>query len=243
MSLSRRGSAGFAAAIVFRSVTCPASLAGIDVELLPDRALFVPTLRTLIVADVHWGKASAFRALGVPVPHGTTQTGLDRLAAVIRRTQAVHLVILGDLLHARAGVQPRLLDALGVWRRAHAALEITLVRGNHDYRAGDPPALLDIACHDPPMHVGPFALHHHPANDPSGYVLAGHVHPVVQLRGRGRQRVTLPCFAFGTTGGVLPAFGEFTGGGVIDQRDYARLFVIADASVIALEHDASGQPP
>jgi uncharacterized protein len=117
------------------------------------------------------------------------------------------------------------------------------VRGNHDYRAGDPPASLNIQCVDAPLHVGPFALHHHPTTDPSGYVLAGHVHPVVQLRGRARQKVTLPCFAFGEHGGLLPAFGEFTGGAIVDQRDYSRTFVIADESVIALEQSVSAQAP
>ncbi len=211
------------------------SLAGIDVELLADRALFIPSLRTLVVADLHWGKAASFRALGVPVPHGTTRAGLDRLDVLLTQTGAAELLILGDLFHARTSMPPGTIDTLERWRQARHDLAITLVRGNHDYRAGDPPASLDIRCVDAPLIVGPFALHHHPTDDPAGYVLAGHVHPVVQLRGRARQRLTLPCFAFGTRGGLLPAFGEFTGGGVIDQRDYARTFVIADDAVLPLE--------
>lgn len=227
----------------FPPVTRLISLAGVDVELLPDRALFLPASRTLIVADVHWGKAAAFRALGVPVPRGTTRTGLDRLDALITSTNAVSLLVLGDLIHARAGMQPGTIDALERWRDTRRELAITLVRGNHDYHAGDPPASLKIRCVDAPLHVGPFVLYHHPTIDASGYVLAGHVHPVVQLRGRGRQKLTLPCFAFGGAGGLLPAFGEFTGGGMIDQRDYARLYVIADDTVLPLDPAESTQPP
>ena len=222
-----------------RSIT----LAGVDVELLADRAMFLPATRILVVADMHWGKAATYRALGVPIPHGTTRTGLDRLTAVLARTRATQLLVLGDLLHARAGMQPATVDALARWRTEHASLDITLVRGNHDYHAGDPPPSLHIHCVDAPLIAGPFALHHHPSSDPAGYVLAGHVHPVVQLRGRGRQRLTLPCFAFGTTGGLLPAFGEFTGGAVIDQRDYQRTFVIADDTVLPLEPVDVDQPP
>lgn len=218
-------------------------LAGAAVDLLPDRALLLPETRTLIVADVHWGKAAAFRAQGVPVPHGTTRTGLDRLSVVLAQTGAERLLVLGDLIHARAGMQPDVIEALERWRNARRELAITLVRGNHDYRAGDPPASLNITCVDAPLHVGPFALYHHQTNDPSGYVLAGHVHPVVQLRGRGRQRVTLPCFAFGESGGLLPAFGEFTGGAIIQQCDYSRTFVIADDCVLPLEQSVVGQEP
>ena len=129
------------------------------------------------------------------------------------------------------------------WRGTRRELRITLVRGNHDYHAGDPPASLNITCVDAPLHIGPFALHHHPCDDPSGYVLAGHVHPVVQLRGRARQKLTLPCFAFGARGGLLPAFGEFTGGGVIEQRNYDRTFVIADDTVMPLDPAETPQPP
>ncbi len=219
------------------------SLAGVDVELLPDKALFLPDSRTLIVADVHWGKAATYRSLGVPVPHGTTRTGLDRLDALLTVTCAEQLLVLGDLIHARAGMQPHTIATLERWRESRRTLRIALVRGNHDYRAGDPPASLDIECVDAPLHVGPFALCHHPCERDSGYVLAGHIHPVVQLRGRGRQKVTLPCFAFGSRSGLLPAFGEFTGGAVIDQRDFVRTFVIADDTVIPLEPSVPAHAP
>lgn len=224
-------------------MTCRISLAGVDVELRPDRSLLIPATRTLLVADVHWGKAATFRALGIPVPHGTTRTGLDRLDAAITGTGAEHLLILGDLIHARAGMHDGTIDALHRWRATRRELAITLVRGNHDLHAGDPPATLDIRCVDAPMRVGPFALHHHPTDDDAGYVLAGHVHPVVQLRGRGRQKITLPCFAFGARGGLLPAFGEFTGGGVIDADDYGRTYVIADDCVLPLSSADAAQPP
>jgi uncharacterized protein len=210
------------------------TIAGIDAELCAERALFLPDARTLIVADVHWGKAAAFRALGVPVPRGTTGAGLTRLSTLLHRTGTAQLIVLGDLLHARSGMVPATRDALERWRDTHATLPITLVRGNHDVSAGDPPASLGIHCVNAPLLHGPFALHHHPVDDAAGYVLAGHVHPVAQLRGRGRQKLTLPCFAFGARGGVLPAFGEFTGGAVIDQRDYERTFVIAEDAVMPL---------
>ena len=224
-------------------VTLTTTLAGTTVVLDADRSLFLPAWQTLIVADVHWGKAAAFRALGVPVPHGTTRAGVAKLDAAVRRTKASALIVLGDLWHARAGMTPGTVQTIEAWRETCRPLAITLVRGNHDLHAGDPPAALGITCVDAPMQLGPFALCHHPGASDAGYVLAGHVHPVTQLFGRGRQKLTLPCFAFGERGGVLPAFGEFTGGAIIERRDFLEVHVIADDSVLPLPSASTVQAP
>ena len=49
-----------------------------------------------------------------------------------------------------------------------------------------------------PLLMGPFALQHEPDAHASHLVLAGHVHPVYRLRGKGRQSLRLPCFLLGT---------------------------------------------
>lgn len=204
---------------------------GSSLRLLAERAVHWPSEGALIVADVHWGKAAAFRAQAVPIPRGTTTTDADRLSALLARTGARELVILGDLFHARSGMADETLAVLRAWRARHPALAITLVRGNHDLHAGDPPADLGIACRDAPWHRGPFAFRHHP--DPSDrYVLAGHVHPAVRLRGAGRQGLTLPCFLQGPDGMLLPAFGTFTGSAVQEPGPGDRVFVIADGELL-----------
>ena len=53
---------------------------GHSLQLLGDRAMYWAATRTLIVADVHVGKAATFRALGVPVPGGITAKDLARLS-------------------------------------------------------------------------------------------------------------------------------------------------------------------
>ena len=209
-------------------------VAGERVILLPEHALFRPGAGTLLVADPHWGKAAAFRAAGLPVPGGTTSAGLERLSRALERTGARRLVILGDLLHAREGRAPRTLEAVRAWLDRHAALSITLVRGNHDRRAGDPPAELGIECCDPPCLSPPFVLDHHPEPSGAGYVLAGHVHPSVTLRGAGRQRKRLPCFHFGARVGLLPAFGDFTGTADVSVLPGDRVFVVAGDDVLEI---------
>ncbi|HEX8905829.1 MAG TPA: ligase-associated DNA damage response endonuclease PdeM, partial [Longimicrobiaceae bacterium] len=171
-------------------------------------------------------------AAGVPVPGGTTTEGLERLTRALERTGAARLTILGDLFHARTSRQPATLEAARAWRRRHADLPVTLIRGNHDRHAGDPPGELRIDCCDPPCADPPFLLSHHPFEPETGYVLAGHVHPSVTLRGVGRQRERLPCFHFGARVGVLPAFGAFTGTADVAVAPGDRVFVVAGDRVL-----------
>jgi DNA ligase-associated metallophosphoesterase len=207
-------------------------IAGEDLTLLPERAVCWAAQKTLLVADPHFGKAATFRALGVPVPRGTTTGTLARLDAVIDRTMPDHLVFLGDFLHAAEGRDAETLRVLNEWRRRHSALEMTLVGGNHDARAGDPPRELEIRCTTAPMPAAPFVLDHHPRTSEAGYVLCGHIHPAVTLTGIGRQHSRLPCFWFGKQVGVLPAFGEFTGVAVADVEAGDQVFVVAGDEVL-----------
>lgn len=209
------------------TVTC----AGVTAVLMPERALWLPTLDVVLVADLHWGKAAAFRAANVPIPTGTTAADLERLSRVLHRTNAGHMLVLGDLLHARHGRHADTMSTVAMWRTAHAHTDMTLVRGNHDVHAGDPPPELHIRCVTE-ARVGPFVLQHEPIARGEGYVLAGHLHPHVTLSGRGLQRMRLPCFVFGPAAGVLPAFSSFTGGGMYERADDDALFAIADDVVL-----------
>jgi uncharacterized protein len=205
---------------------------GEELLLFAERAACWSRAATLLVADPHWGKAATFRAAGIPVPRGTTADGIARLDAILERTGARRLVFLGDFLHAREGRAPATLDALRQWRASRGNVEMLVVRGNHDRRAGDPPPELGIACVDAPVIEQPFVLAHHPGVSDQGYVLAGHLHPGVDLVGPARQRERLPCFWLGRAGGVLPAFGDFTGLCPITVAPRDRVFVIAGTQVV-----------
>ena len=207
-------------------------VAGERVVLLPERAVFRPATGQLLVADAHWGKAATFRAAGIAVPGGTTGEGLARLDAALRRTGAGEIVFLGDLFHARQGKSAAVLAEVREWRARHPALRLLLVRGNHDRGAGDPPADLGFEVADPPRASSPFIYAHHPEPDAGGYVLAGHIHPAVVLRGRGGTRERLPCFHFARGVGILPAFGAFTGAATIAPLPGDHVFVVAGDEVL-----------
>jgi DNA ligase-associated metallophosphoesterase len=209
---------------------------GEDLQLFAERAAYWRRASTLLVADPHFGKAATFRAAGIPVPRGTTADGLVRLDSLLARTNASRIVFLGDFLHAREGRAPATLDALRTWRDSHREVEMLVVRGNHDRHAGDAPAELGIASTNGPVVERPFVLAHHPAVSDAGYVLAGHLHPSVDLTGPGRQHARLPCFWLGSAGAVLPAFGDFTGLSSVTPAVGDRVFVVAGSEVVEAEY-------
>lgn len=210
-------------------------IAGEPIALLPHKAAWLPTHETLLVADTHVGKAQSFRRLGVPVPHGTTGQTLTQLSALIEARRARRVVFLGDLLHSAHAQAASTQSALADWRVRHAGVEMTLVRGNHDAHAGDPPASLGIEVVDEPLSLGAFALCHHPRPQPCGYVLAGHEHPCVTV-GNGIDAARLPCFRFDAQVGVLPAFGAFTGMHAVRREPGRRLFAVIEGERVVELH-------
>jgi DNA ligase-associated metallophosphoesterase len=204
---------------------------GETLRLLPERAVYWPRTQTLFVADVHLGKTATHNAYGRALPQADTADDLARLSQALERTQAQTLIVLGDLIHAAKGRDALTLQAFEAWRSAHPALEIQLVLGNHD-RGADAPENWRLTTVDAPAPLDPFVLTHAPAHSESGYVLSGHLHPGVELKGRGRQLLRLPCFWFAENAAVLPAFGSFTGLSMVRPRAGDRVFAITDHSVI-----------
>ena len=209
-------------------------LCGQKMSLLPERAAYWHETQTLLIADPHWGKASTFRVSGIPVPSGTTREAVNRMDSLIARTNPERIVFLGDLLHAREGRSAQMFETLAAWRAVHSSIDMLLVRGNHDKRAGDPPAELRMTLVDAPHFADPFVFAHHPTSIEGTYVLAGHVHPGIRLHGKGRQHARLPCFHIGKGCAVLPAFGDFTGLADIEIGESDRVYAVATDSVIEI---------
>jgi DNA ligase-associated metallophosphoesterase len=208
------------------------TLSGERLTLLPQRALYWQRAKTVFIADLHLGKTATFLAFSIPLPEGSTRSDLARLSLVLATTHAERLIVLGDLLHARAGRSADVFAAFEAWRTQHTALEILLMRGNHDRKAGDPPDNWRVTVVDTPFNEPPFILRHEPAVEQNGYVLAGHLHPGIQLSGAGRQVLHLPCYWFGKHVGVLPAFSSFTGLHKIRPEQEDQVWAVTEEAVI-----------
>ena len=211
-----------------------------DIVLLPGRAAFVPATRTLLVADVHLGKAATFRRAGIPVPEGSAQRDLARLATVAAQHAARRVVVLGDLIHAKSGCTEAVLDEFRTARQRIAA-DMLLVLGNHDRGLGMSPAAiaarLGIDACVPALDEPPFHLVHEPAANLATlghdlFTSAGHLHPTVALQSPSGDRLTDRCFLHAEATLVLPAFGSFTGGHRVAYADGMRLWIARDDGVV-----------
>lgn len=195
--------------------------------------MFWMEAETVILTDPHFGKGASFRAAGVPVPTGTTERDLMVLSGVLTVHSPRRLLILGDFFHDRASQSGETLAALRAWRSAFPDLGVELVRGNHDKRAGDPPADLGIRVHADVLVEGPFVFSHAP-REWSGdeYVVAGHIHPAVRIRVGRHQTLAAACFLFSERQALMPAFGGLTGKYFVQPSATDRVFLVGPDEVV-----------
>jgi DNA ligase-associated metallophosphoesterase len=206
------------------------AIAGERLVLLPTRTLWWPAARTLLVADVHLGKCEAMRAHGAPLPAGVHTAQLERLALATKLTGAARILVLGDLLHAPAGMTSAMIDDVAAWRAGLQA-SVQVVPGNHDRRLERIADAWKLDVLEVEHVEGPFRFVHEPSMATDKYTWAGHIHPAVTLRSTS-DRLKLPCFHIGTKLGVLPAFSSFTAGGPFARERGDRVYAIAEGSVI-----------
>ena len=195
----------------------------------PLRAMFWVDQKTLIVSDLHLGKAGHFRKNGVPVPRQVHFSDFQKLNSLMDKFNPETIIFLGDLFHSDLNGE---WEDFVLWSRHYKQIRQVLVEGNHDILQEKAYEATSMIIHQE-LVLPPFHFTHHP-EESSYYNLAGHIHPSVRLYGNGRQGLTLPCFYFGKRSGLFPAFGTFTGNYKIKPERGDQLFAIAQDAVIAL---------
>ena len=210
----------------------PFFIRGYEPQLLPERALFFNDLKTLIISDLHLGKINHFRKAGIAVPLAANEANLETLVKLLMQHQPKRLIFIGDLFHSHYNSE---WESLGSIFRNFSACSFELVPGNHDIMSLWQYERHQIIVHPPHYNLTrEIVLAHEPNQepDPTKYFISGHVHPAIHLRGKGRHAIILPCFWFGATQGILPAFGVFTGMKPIRPKLGDRVFAIAKGEVL-----------
>jgi DNA ligase-associated metallophosphoesterase len=182
-----------------------------------DGALYWPEERVLVIADLHLEKGSSFATRGVLLPPYDTAATLERIAALIARFAPHAVIALGDSFHDRKGparIAPADRAALAGLQRGRDWIWIA---GNHD----PDPAEGVGGSFGGALAIGALVFRHEPTGAKGE--IAGHLHPVARVAGRGRT-VSRRCFASDGARLVMPAFGAFTGGLNVRHRVFADVF-------------------
>lgn len=197
----------------------------------PSGALVWPDRELLLVADLHFEKGSSFARRGQLLPPYDTRSTLDRLEAAICRHRPRRVISLGDGFHdieASGRLESCDRDRLKALVGAHDWIWIL---GNHD--PGPPLGLGGTV--EQAVEVDGIILRHTPEPRPHDCAgngepaeIAGHLHPTVRIKVRGRG-LARPCFVSDRTRVLLPAFGSFTGGLDVRHPAIAGLFAAAPA--------------
>jgi uncharacterized protein len=204
----------------------PLHFGGHDWQLLPERALFWPARRALIVADLHFEKASWFARTGQYLPPFDTLETLARLQRLAAKVDARELWCLGDNFHDDAGPDRLQPNAVRLLADLSAQLRLTWITGNHDDGArfsGE--ALVEAE-------IDGVVLRHEALPGEQRPELSGHFHPKVRVITAART-IARPCFLHAANRLILPAFGALTGG--LDVHDPAlAAFRQGDASALVV---------
>ena len=202
-------------------------IAGVGAALRPSGALWLEDARTLVVADLHFEKGSAFAARGQMLPPYDTAETLRRLAVEIGATDPKVVVFLGDTLHDNKAETRIAPDDEATLHGIARGRTLVWIVGNHD---ADGPSRLpgDIATE---MTIGKLTLRHEPRRGADHGWAAGHLHPCARVAGKGGS-VRRRCFVTDGARIVLPAFGAFTGSLNVRNDAFTGLFATAPIAVV-----------
>jgi DNA ligase-associated metallophosphoesterase len=200
------------------------------------RCVYWEDQKTMIVSDLHFGKTGHFRKSGIAVPQDIFKEDLQRLFAEIQFHQPKQVIIVGDMFHSRENKEMNLFLK---WRNDISAIEVVLVKGNHDILADSWYEKAGITVQKGKLKIGKFSFIHDMTEyddkqNSDQYLFSGHIHPGVSVRSGIRQMLNFPCYYFGEKYAVLPAFSKFTGLCCIDPKMKDTVYAITDEALIKI---------
>jgi DNA ligase-associated metallophosphoesterase len=203
-----------------------------ELVLAKERAIYFPQQQLLAISDLHIGKTAHFRKSGIQIPATLAQNDFRRLSLLIDRFSPSTLLINGDMFHHRELNSD--VEYFAQWRSQYAPLKLLLVKGNHDKLQQQYYEQLDISVHEQSYSTSNFCFIHDAmtCKEENRYPISGHVHPGVNIVGKAKQRLSFPCFYFGTSYAIMPAFSEFTGLYMVKPKLNEQVFAITPNQVI-----------
>ena len=207
---------------------------GVELVLTAQRVIYIPSIDALVLSDMHVGKSGHFQKYGIPIAKNVLLNDLQRLTDCINHFSPKKVVVVGDLFHANYNSD---LETFRQWLQHFSTLEFVLVRGNHDRLPNSLYQKLNLIVFNERWQLSDLEFVHDTENhqfEEQKITFSGHIHPGVFLKGKGRQRIKLPCFVETNNEIILPAFSEFTGLNTKFERENAKYFAFTKDRIIEL---------
>lgn len=203
--------------------------AGQELLLTNQRALFWPARSSLVLSDLHLGKAAHFRKHGIAVPSSVNERDMLRLDTLIRYFRPENVVFVGDLFHAKVNSEVAKFKQLS---SAHIGTKFILVQGNHDVLAPELLQDIGISSIESALRMENL-LFVHELGPFDQAAIGGHVHPGVSIRLPDKKIIRLPCFVVTEQRIILPAFSLFTGLDTSYRHEQATYYAFDDKDLYA----------
>jgi DNA ligase-associated metallophosphoesterase len=206
----------------------------VQIEIAPgwwlssERALYLASERTLVVADIHWGYAQSHRQAGNLLPMWGDEEIAFRLNRLISYYQPARMIWLGDSLHT-----PTAADFAEAFLKQIEPLEVIIISGNHDrsWKKADRKE----------FHLGSLVFHHGDTSrklEEGGMEVIGHIHPTISLSDGAGLRLKVHALVQGHRRLILPSFSEWSSGAAWNNRleEDEKVWLISSRRIWSLSH-------
>jgi DNA ligase-associated metallophosphoesterase len=200
-----------------------------SIKLLIEKAAIWLEEKTLIISDMHLGKISHFRKAGIALPAKAAEHNFNILDNLILSNNIWRIIFTGDLFHSDKNEE---WDTFCRWRRKYHSVEMHIVPGNHDRFDLKCYADVPLIVHQDEYIIDDFVFTHHPRiAKENEYIFCGHVHPVIKVP-INSATYRLPCFYISEQQMIMPSFGYFTGGYVIQPIESEKVIAVVNKELI-----------
>jgi metallophosphoesterase superfamily enzyme len=185
----------------------------------------------LAIADLHFGFELSQRLAGQLVPFWGMESSSARLLGLISDYQPRTLVILGDLVHDDAAVDP----ARKLLSDARKYCETITIAGNHDRKLRGAIDFVES------FRTEAFEFCHGdgPRKNSGRIEIIGHFHPAATLRDGAGLHLKFPAFVQESTCWIMPAFSPWAAGTPWMELGQNRIWLCTPERILPLEPDES----
>lgn len=196
------------------------------------RAIYWPSHKVLLTADLHWGKTQYLRQHGIAISDQVFEADLQRLSHLLQDYEVKTLLVLGDLIHHEKALSQGVIHRVADFRNRFPC-ELILVKGNHD-RYTHFPESWGIVEEKEFLYKNFLFAHEHRPRIKKYFQFTGHIHPMMRLRA-GFDEMRLPSFIINDKSCFLPAFSHLTGGQDMKLQKGEKALVVMDEGLELFE--------